>query len=196
MSIISEDLGFIFLYILPGFLSFEICRDIILLERKFKEFESIIYSFIFSTIIYTPAAYIMKITNIEGLKESLYSIQNMFVFIIIGLILGYASGSIYKKYFLKGVYKGQTWDFAFNTSVEEAEYIYVLTTSGLEYQTDELVYSEAESPHELFLFDAKLVKRNNEFKVISIKNLNSDIFIEGKYVERVSFQKSVSEDVG
>lgn len=80
MSIISEELGFIFLYILPGFLSFEICREIILLEREFKEFESVIYSFIFSTLIYTPTAYIMNITTIEGLKESLYSIQNMFDF--------------------------------------------------------------------------------------------------------------------
>ena len=191
MSIISEDLGFIFLYILPGFLSFEICREIILLEREFKEFESVIYSFIFSTLIFTPAAYIMKITTIEGFKTSLYTIQNMFVFIIVGLILGYASGTTYKKYFLTGVYKGQPWDIAFNPPVEEAEeteYVYVLTTSGLEYQSDEVFYSDKEKPHELLLIDAKLVQRNDEFEITNIKELNYDVFIEGKYIERLLFQ--------
>jgi len=199
MSVISEDLGFILLYILPGFLSFEICREIILLEREFKEFKSVIYSFIFSTLIFTPAAYLMKITTIEDFKVSLYTIQNMFVFIIVGLILGYAFGKTYKKYFLKGVYKGQPWDIAFNPPVEEDELIeqsdsvYVLTTSGLEYQTNEIFYSDKQKPHELLLIDAKLVQRNNEFEITNITELKSDVFIEGKYIERLLFLHSLND---
>lgn len=98
---------------------------------------------------------------------------------------------------MKGLFKVRTWDYAFDMGVEEAENVYVLTKSGLEYQTNELIYSLSDDPHELFLIDAKLVQRNDEFKITNIKELNSDVFIDGIYIERVFFEKSeVSEDNG
>ena len=194
MGILSEEIGVGFLYILPGFLAFEICRELILLEREFKEFEAIMYSFIFSTLIYTPLAVFGGINSVEKLKESLYSIPNMLIFIISGLALGYISGRVYKMYYLKDVYKGHTWDNAFNRILEKSVNVHVLTTSGLEYQTNELIFSEGESPHELLLYDAKLIERNDDLKIICTKDLHSHIFIEGKYIQRISFQTNDTDE--
>ena len=46
-----------------------------LLEREFKEFETIMYSFIFSTFMYVPLAISGNVTSIDWLKDTLYSIS-------------------------------------------------------------------------------------------------------------------------
>jgi len=182
--ITTDDINFIIIFILPGYVSLVLYHKISLSKMKLKEFDKIIWSIIFSTIIFFPYSYIENLKTISEIIEHISLFRNFLIVIIYSIVLGTGTGLIERWIFKKDIVGGNIWGFYFNHIPDAGEWIGIRTKNNNEYIGKILVASKTKENHGgIIISNPKLIKRNQEGNIIQHINLGGELLILEKEIE-------------
>ena len=149
--------------IVPGFVCFFVFRRVTAWDRKFSDFETIVWSVFISLIMYSFYGWVAGIGSIDALSGSIF--QPIYLAtLIVAVILSAIIGSLVKMGFRKTVEAGDVWDGFCKDHVAVADWIMVYTQDGLEYKGRLASYGFGESKKEINMIDPKLILRDRTGK--------------------------------
>lgn len=189
MSLLPDDISFLILYIIPGFIFLKLYSKIKVISEKIDEVHLVIYSLIISSVIFSPFVFYFRIKTFDEARSFFFHFESLFAIIIISIITSISVGYIAKKVFSPDIREGNVWDLSFNTAMEEIAFIDVYLKNGEEYISNEFLISQGDSKHEILLKNARLIKRNDDNEVIENKVIDGHVYIKESEMKKIIFIK-------
>jgi len=183
----ASGIGFFIVYLAPGFATLEVYTMFALVDRELKEYEKLIWSLIISTVIYYPYSIVKGIKTFEEAQGDFFIFQTILTLIIIGIFLGSVLTVINRFILQRDMVEGTAWDISFNDIPETNAGVSIFTKSGTEYFGYMKLVSIGDTLREVVLGNVKLVKRDKDFDIIELKDLNGDMLLSGDLIKNILF---------
>lgn len=187
------DVLIVIILLVPGFLSVTIIRKITIMERKLSDYETTLWSVIASLIVYSIFGWFTGITNIDSIRDNIFSSSYLSFLLLIAVVLGCLVGLFIRFVILRDVklIPGTCWDAAFQKMSEKGGYLIVYTHNGLEYKGKLHFSGKNETSKELVIREPKQILRDKEWKVIGEIEMGNELLFTEKDVQRVVFFKDL-----
>jgi hypothetical protein len=190
------DVVTVVVILLPGFISFVLFKWISIIERKFSEFEMIVWSLFMSLIIYALFSSITGINNIDSIRDSIFMPINLTIVMSLSLLFGIVPSLVTRVLFRERVTRGDCWDTCMRNMEKMKHYwVIVHTEKGLEYKGRTHVYgTEGENNRELVIEEPKLIIRDDEGKVIKELPMGAEILFLQNDIKHIVFLEKLRSD--
>ena len=149
--------------IVPGFVCFFAFRGLAAWDKKFSDFEIIVWSVFISLMIYSFYGSVTGITSIDALASSVFQPAYL-VTLILAVLISSLIGLIVKVGFRRTVEVGDVWDAFCGRHVADSDWVTVYTKDGLEYKGRLSSYGFGESKKEIAMSSPKLILRDKTGK--------------------------------
>lgn len=148
------DILIVIILIIPGFITFYIIKKISVIEQKFSDFETTIWSIFLSLFIYIPFSFLIGVSSIDAIRDTILSPKPLSYLIILTILFGFLFGAFVRYVLLKGIvgYPGTCWDIAFEKVQEKGAYVLVYTDNNLEFKGKAHYSGKEDLPNELSLY--------------------------------------------
>ena len=183
------DVVMVIVLLLPGFVSLVLFKWISVIERKFSDFETVVWSLFISLFIYAVFSATTGISDVDSIRDGIFLPNNLIIVLGLSLIFGFLPGAIVRYGFRKRVVRGDCWDVCMTRAESKKNpWVIVYTENGLEYKGRLHIYgTKGEYPRELVIEKPKLIQRNSEGKVLKETKMGSEILFLQKDIRRIVF---------
>lgn len=185
------DVLIVIFFIVPGFVSLSIIRHVGLFENELSDKELVIWSVLFSLIIYTIFALKFNVQNIDDLRQSIFDWEQTVWIIGLSLGLGFLIGYIIKFVYRRNTHRGKIWNYLVKKIPDMERYSNVrVVTEEKEYEGQLFYWGTDYTPRDIVLANPKLIvtKNNKEEKI----DQGKELFIPESSIKSVNFLDSVS----
>lgn len=183
------DVVTVIVLLLPGFVSLVLFKWVSIVERKFSDFETVIWSLFLSLFVYSVFSAITGINNVDNMRDAIFLPINLFTILGLSLIFGILPGAIVRYGLRERVVRGDCWDVCMSRA-ENKKHLWaiVYTENGLEYKGRLHIYGiEGEHNRELVIEEPKLIKRDNNGKVLNEIQVGREILFLQNDIKRIAF---------
>ena len=149
--------------IVPGFVCFFVFRGLASWDKKFSDFETIVWSVFISLMIYSFYGSATAISSIDALAGSIFQ-PAYFVTLVLAVVISSLLGLFVKVGFRKTVEAGDVWDAFCGRHIGVGDWVTVYTKDGLEYKGRLSSYGFGESKKEITMSNPKLILRDKTGK--------------------------------
>lgn len=183
------DALLVIILIIPGFVTFYIIKKISVIEQKFSDFETTIWSIFLSMFIYIPFSLIMEVSSIDKIRDIIFSPIPLFYLIVLTILFGFIFGAFVKYILLKGNvgYPGSCWEVAYDKIQDKGAYVLVYTSNNLEFKGKVHYYAAEDFPRELVIKDPKIILRDDKMNILKEKEWGKEILFREDDIKRVVF---------
>ena len=186
------DIIVVIVLVSPGFISFIVFKWLSIVEKKFSELEIIIYSLIFSLLIYPIFGAITGCSDIDSLRNSIFQPNNVALIVGLGLLFGFIPGGIVRLSLRKGLIREDCWNLCMGRADKSNSWVIVYTKDGFEYKGILHLYgTKGEHPRELVIEKPKLILRDKNGKLLNEIKTGSEILFLQEDIRRVIFFDSL-----
>ena len=190
------DVFTVVVLLIPGFIALVIFKWVSMVERKFSEFEMIVWSLFISLFIYAVFSLITGINNIDSIRDAIFLPSNLSILMGLSLVFGLAPSLVTRRVLRQRFVRGDCWNVCMNRMDKQGHYwVIVHTEKGLEYKGRTHVYgTEGENNRELVIDNPKLIIRDEKGKVIEEKPMGAEILFLQNDIKRVVFLEDLRSD--
>ena len=170
---LTEILIVIF-FIVPGFVSLSIIRHIGLFENELTDKELIIWSILFSLVIYSIFALKFGISNFDSLPQSVFGWEQTVWIIGLAVGLGFGVGGFIRHTFRRGTHRGKIWDYIVKHIPDLEKYPKVrIVLEKQEYEGILFFWGKDFTPRDILILNPYLItmKNGKEEKILQSKEL-------------------------
>ena len=186
------DIIVVIVLVSPGFISFIVFKWLSIVEKKFSELEIIIYSLIFSLLIYPIFGAITGCSDIDSLRNSIFQPNNVALIVGLGLLFGFIPGGIVRLSLRKGLIREDCWNLCMGRADKSNSWVIVYTKDGFEYKGIlHLSGTKGEHSRELVIEKPKLILRDKNGKLLNEIKTGSEILFLQEDIRRVIFFDSL-----
>lgn len=186
------DVIMVIVLLFPGFISFIVFKWISIVERKFSDFETVVWSLFGSLLIYTVFSAITGISDIDSIRDGIFLPSNVALILGLSLLFGIIPSGIVKFSVRKRIVRGDCWDACMGRANQKNSWVIIHTENGLEYKGILHIYgTKGEHPRELVIEKPKLILRDNNGKVLNEVRMGREILFLQKDIRRIVFFKSL-----
>lgn len=105
------DVIFVIVLLIPGFIALRIFRWLAIFEKEMKEYQSILWSLLYSLFIYAVFSWHTGIGDIDSIRNYMLIPENLAEILVLGLTFGLISGLIVRLAFRRGTFvRGDCWE--------------------------------------------------------------------------------------
>lgn len=186
------DILLVIVLVIPGFVAFYIIKKISVIERKFSDFETTIWSVFLSLGIFIPFSFIINVNSIDATRDMILTPKPLSYLIILAILFGIAIGLVIKYIILGGKvgYPGGCWELAYKKIRDKGgAYVIVYTDNNLEFKGKVRYSGKEDDPRELIIKDPKLILRDDKMNVVEEKDWGNEILFTEDDIKRVVFLK-------
>ena len=190
------DVVTVIVLLLPGFISFVLFKWVSIVERKFSEFEMIVWSLFMSLFIYAVFSFITGINNIDSIRDSIFMPTNLAILMTLSLLFGIIPSGVTRLFLRQRVVRGDCWNVCMSRMERQQHYwVIIHTEKGLEYKGRTHVYgTEGENNRELVIEEPKLIIRDKNGKVLEEKPMGAEILFLQNDVRHIVFLEELRSD--
>jgi len=186
------DIVVVIVLLVPGFISFTLFKRISVIEKRFSDLETTIWSLFSSLVIIMFFGLITGINSIDTIRDRVFLPEHLMQIILLAILLGAIPGLIIKFTIRKGIYPGDCWELVMEKIGKRGGYVIVYTGDGLEYKGILHYYTgRGEGKKELTIRKPKLILRGKNWNVIEEIEVGKEILFTEKDVKRVVFFREV-----
>ena len=128
-----NDVVFVIVMLIPGFVALVLFRWIMVLERKISDYQLVIWSVFLSLLIYGVFGWYTGISNLDDIRDSILLPENLVGILALSLFLGVVPGSILRIAFRRNIVRGDSWESAMREASKEGSWVIIYTSDGHEY---------------------------------------------------------------
>lgn len=189
------DIVTVIVILLPGFLSFILFKWTSIIQRKFSDFETVVWSLFVSLLIYLIFGAITGISDFDTIRDSILLPSTLFLILTLSLSFGLIPGGIVRYAFRKRVVRGDCWDVCMSRADSTKNWwVIVYTQNGLEYKGRLHVYgTEGEYRRELVIEEPKLIQRDSDGRVKREVQAGKEILFSQQDIRRIAFLEELRE---
>ncbi len=181
------DILVVIVYLVPGFVAFQVIKKIAFIEKEFTEFELTVWSVFGSLCIYLVFSLLFGVSSLEKVRESVFDGKQLLSLIVISLLGGVITGISGKYLFRKGFFPGDCWEFAFDQIKTKGSYVLVYTLDGREFKGMAEHYDSGEDEHQIILARPKLILRNDKWKIVDEIEMGQRILLDKNQIKQLVF---------
>jgi len=161
------DVVTVIVILLPGFVSFVLFKWVSIIERKFSDFETVVWSLFVSLLIYMIFGAVTGISDFDRIRDAILLPSTLLMVLSLSLGFGFIPGGIVRYALRKRVVRGDCWDACMSRADStNNRWVIVYTENGLEYKGRIHIYGTVgEYRRELVIEEPKLIQRNDDGKV-------------------------------
>lgn len=186
-----DDVVFVLVLLMPGFISLTLFRRILALEKKISEFELVIWSVLFSLLIYAVYGWYNGMTDVNVIKNNILQPERLVAVLGLSLVIGVVPSVIMKRLFRRNVFCGQIWNTCMRSASKEGSWVTVFTSDGKEYKGS-LHYSGGEgSPNEITIRKPKLILRDSKGYLEEEVDIGQEVLFNQEDIKRIVFFREV-----
>jgi hypothetical protein len=135
------DALIVIILLIPGFIAFGIVKRIGNFGRPLSEFETTVWSFVFSAIIIFFFIYITKLDDLDKIREQFFSPDKFSIIFVLAVLIGIIAGLILWAFRRNHTRQG-SWEFAMdkyfkfyhnNSNKKEKLIVNIITKDNHEY---------------------------------------------------------------
>jgi hypothetical protein len=186
-----NDVVFVIVLLIPGFITLVSFRWFAVLEKKLSDFELIIWSVFVSLLIYSILGWHVGITNFDKIRDYMLLPENLLKILGLSLLLGIGVGSIVKIAFRRPYVRGDCWEASMRAARKVGSWLIVYTSDGREYKGILHYTGGPELPKEISIRKPKLMIRDSEGYLIEEVEIGKEILFAEKDIARIVFFKEV-----
>jgi len=155
--------------IIPGFVAFSVARWLAVFERKLPEFETVVWSLLFSLGIYGMFALATGIADFDSLRDKIFQPLVLLALVGFTILAGALVGLAWHLTVNKGVRPefGNPWDIFFERMRNDGRDLIIFTSDGLEFKGWVGLSGKEDNRLELILEHPVLVIRDEDRMVNS-----------------------------
>ena len=185
------DILTIIIFIVPGFMTLLVASRIGIEEKEYSEFETIVWSIIFSLLIYVSFSQIVGISGIDVYAEQVLHPQKLAIILSIGFGYGLLFGVITKIVFRRNIIAGDCWD-VFQKRIGKNEcFVIVYTNNGLEYKGQLHYAGKGKAQREIIVYKPKLIIRDEDWAIKEEMEIGKELLFTEKDIQRIVFFKDL-----
>ena len=128
-----SDIFFIFVFLIPGFVTLNLIRNIGKYDRSLSNNETIYWSVFWNLIIIGIYNWITDTTDLTTLTSEIFLFSNLFLLIGISLSLGIGIGVGIRYTMRKNIISEDCWELSMKNASINGTWIIVLTKDGDEF---------------------------------------------------------------
>jgi len=188
MSLLSvDDLGFVFVFFLPGYLALIIYQKLSLSDPLQKDLDKIGWCLFFSTLLYMPYVMYYNLNTFDDIKNSIYVFSNFLYIMFCGIVLGCISGILVYATFRKNIIMGGAWNHFFENIPYTGAWVSITTKGKKEYLGKISKVSRSRIKGNLILIEPVIMLRDNMGGVEYHQELGRSMLILESEIESVVY---------
>ena len=158
------DILVVVIYLLPGFISFQIIRKIYFLENEIKDLEFMIWSVFGSICIHTYLSFVTGLTIFELVSTNVYNPRYLMIMLALSVSIGLIGGNVGRAIFRPGNLPGNCFEYALGQVSERGSYVMIYTTDGREFKGMLRYYDSGGRGNQVIIENPKIVIRDESWK--------------------------------
>lgn len=189
------DVIFVIVLLIPGFITLSLFRWFAILERKLSEYRLILWSLVFSLIIYAVFSWHTGINDIDSIRDNMLIPENLAKILALSLTFGFVPGLIVRfgraRFRGHSVVRGDCWEACMTQASKEGSWVIVYTEDGHEYKGILHYNGGGGFPREISIRRPKLILRDDRWKVSKEFKMGKEILFQEDDIQRIVFFKEV-----
>ncbi len=188
-----EDVVFVIVLLIPGFLAFMLFKKIGIRERQVSDFESTIWSLFASLTIYAVIGYFVGFLNLESIRENILNPVNIASIFGLAILLGGGLGLVARLLFRRGYQAGDCWEACIKAAGKKGSYVLVYTSNNEEYKGELVLGGVSAAAREIVIRNPKLIARNPDLTVKTQFEIGKTIIFNESDIRRIVFLNEIFE---
>ena len=174
--------------IIPGFVAFSIARRLAISERKFPEFETLVWSLLLSLGIYCVFASATGVRGFDSVRDKIFLPLVLFALVAFTVLTGVLVGLSWHLAVNRGVRPefGNPWDIFFDAMRKSGRDLVVFTSDGLEFRGWVGPSGKEDNRLELILEHPRLIVRDQDRAVVSETEYGQRLLFTEGDIKRVA----------
>lgn len=175
--------------LLPGFVAFHLFRFLAVFERKLEEYETVIWSLLWSLAVYAIFALTTGVRDLDALRERVFEPSSLTLLTAATLLLGFLPGTIWHLVFNRGTrpFRGDPWDLFFvDVAKVGGRDLVVLTQDGREFQGWGSLVGKEDNRREIVIMEPVMVLRGSSGDVVKEIPYGEQMLFTERDVSRVA----------
>jgi hypothetical protein len=182
-----EDVVFIIVLVLPGFVALTLLRWIAIFESKLSDLILVIGSLLMSIMIYGFFGLVTGELNFSTIRDSMILPQNILLIFGTSVLFGLIPGIALKLIFRGGIVRGDSWEVCMRQASKIGTWVIVYTEDGKEY-LGTLHYSGGKGfAKEVSIRIPTQIFRNESGFLVDQVEIGEEMLFSAENISRIAF---------
>jgi hypothetical protein len=185
-----ENVVFVIVLVLPGYVALTLLRWIAIHERKIQEYQVVFLSVFISMLIYGLSSFFVGSSDYEVIKNNVLLPSSLLIIFGLSTLFGVSIGLGWRfvlTTFYGDVKRGDCWDAVMNDVWKEGAWVAVFTTTGQEYRGFLNYLGGEGQPKEITIKEPTFVLRDKNWTLLKEVSVGEQMYFSEKDIARILF---------